>query len=227
MSITIKTINCPECGAALQIKEDRPQLYCSFCGTPIIITNENEHIIRHVNEAEIIKAETNKMVSLNEINKEERNMFNVKTLAMIWGTSTGILILITILLVIWPLNNENTGIAIMLMLMITISVGFGGGALVFDIIPTKQAEKEKLRQGGIRFPKNLEPFKGKDVKNVEYALRAAGFHNIICINMHDLTLGLMIRPGTIESLSVNGVLGSPSGRICMPDTSITIVYHGR
>ena len=71
MSITVKTIKCPECGATLQIEEDRSQLYCSYCGTPIIITNENEHIIRYVDEAEIIKAETNKMVSLNEINKEE------------------------------------------------------------------------------------------------------------------------------------------------------------
>lgn len=227
MSITVKTIKCPECGATLQIEEDRSQLYCSYCGTPIIITNENEHIIRYVDEAEIIKAETNKMVSLNEINKEERNMFNVKILAMVWGASTGILILITILLVILSLNNKGYEIAIMIMLMITGTVGIYGGVLVFDEIPKKQEEKEKIRQGGIRFPRNLEPFQGKDIKNVEYALRSAGFYNIICINKHDLTLGLMIRHGTIESLSVNGIVGSPSGKIYMPDIPITIVYHGR
>ena len=48
MAIKFTSVKCPECGAKTHIEEGRNQAFCSYCGTKILITNENEYIIRHV-----------------------------------------------------------------------------------------------------------------------------------------------------------------------------------
>lgn len=57
MAIKLNTVKCPECGANLSIEEGRTKFFCSYCGAQIIETNENEHIIRSIDEAEIKKSE--------------------------------------------------------------------------------------------------------------------------------------------------------------------------
>ena len=53
MAIKFTSVKCPECGATLPIEEGREQIFCSYCGSKIIMTNENEYIYRKVDEAEI------------------------------------------------------------------------------------------------------------------------------------------------------------------------------
>ena len=53
MAVKFTSVKCPDCGAVLPIEEGRNQVFCSYCGSKIIITNENEHIYRHIDEAEI------------------------------------------------------------------------------------------------------------------------------------------------------------------------------
>lgn len=104
----------------------------------------------------------------------------------------------------------------------------GGGAyLIFKVLPEKETEKKMVRAGGIRFPKDLEPFSEKNYEVVSNALRSAGFTNITCINMHDLTFGLFQKPGKIEKISVNGADITSGGKVYMPDAAITITYHGK
>lgn len=64
MAINLVSIKCPDCGAALDVEEGRKQLFCSYCGAKVLVDNENEHIIRHVDEAEIKKAESNQVIQL-------------------------------------------------------------------------------------------------------------------------------------------------------------------
>ena len=49
MAIRFVSIKCPECGAALDVEEGRRQIFCSYCGSSVLIDNDNEHIIRHIN----------------------------------------------------------------------------------------------------------------------------------------------------------------------------------
>lgn len=72
MALQINKVNCPECGANLSIEEGREKVFCSYCGAQIIITNENEHIYRHVDEARIREAEINKTLELKRLELEER-----------------------------------------------------------------------------------------------------------------------------------------------------------
>ena len=49
MAITFNLVKCPACGANLQVEEGRDRSFCSYSGTQIIMTDENEHIHRHIN----------------------------------------------------------------------------------------------------------------------------------------------------------------------------------
>lgn len=61
MSINLISLKCPECGATLQVEEDRKECFCSYCGNRVIVQNENEKTIninKHiVDETEIKKIE--------------------------------------------------------------------------------------------------------------------------------------------------------------------------
>ena len=67
MAIKFTSVKCPECGASLPIEEGREKLFCSYCGVQIIMTNENEHIYRHIDEAKIKQAEVNQAVQLKKL----------------------------------------------------------------------------------------------------------------------------------------------------------------
>lgn len=71
MAVKFNSVKCPECGASLPIEEGRDRIFCSYCGTQVIVTNENEHIYRHIDEAGVKQAETDRMVRLRELELEE------------------------------------------------------------------------------------------------------------------------------------------------------------
>ena len=70
-------------------------------------------------------------------------------------------------------------------------------------------------------------FYDKNYEVVRNALENAGFTNITCINMHDLTIGLLQKPGSVESVSVNGEVIISEGKVFMPNDPVTITYHGK
>lgn len=61
MSINLISLKCPECGATLQVEENRKECFCSYCGNRVIVQNDNEktvNINKHiVDEAEIKRVE--------------------------------------------------------------------------------------------------------------------------------------------------------------------------
>ncbi len=225
MSIRLNSVKCPECGADLQIEDGRKQLFCSYCGTKIIVTNENEHIYRHIDEAGMKQAETDRMVRMRELELAENSSINRKTLTKIWLAATGALGILSIILLIIP--NEDLKLTGMLLLEVTICLGIAGGTLIFKTLPEKENEKILMKSGGIRFPKSLEPFSEQYVNTVEHTLRSAGFRNITTINMHDITVGLFQKPGKVENISVNGENITSGGKVYLPNALIAITYHGR
>lgn len=55
--IKMVSATCPSCSASLQFEEGRREGFCNYCGAKVIIDNENEHIYRHIDEAELRRAE--------------------------------------------------------------------------------------------------------------------------------------------------------------------------
>ena len=73
MAIKLNSIICPRCGANLSYEEGRTELFCSYCGTKIVVTNENEYIVRHIDEASIKQTEAETMLKLKELELEEKD----------------------------------------------------------------------------------------------------------------------------------------------------------
>ena len=68
-------------------------------------------------------------------------------------------------------------------------------------------------------------FRTKDYRVIERELSAAGFTNIQSIVLNDLMIGLLKKPGIVESLSVNGETNALQGARFLPDVLIIISYH--
>ena len=71
--------------------------FCTYCGTKIIIHNENEHIYRHIDEAGIKQAETDRMIMLKKmelLEKKRASAQKVKTLKIVISIILGLVMLI-------------------------------------------------------------------------------------------------------------------------------------
>ena len=97
MAYTVKSVTCPSCGANLPVEEGRNQVFCSYCGTKVLITNENEHIYRHVDDAEIKKTEADSMLELKRLEIAENELVSkrkVNIIKIIISVILGIIMLI-------------------------------------------------------------------------------------------------------------------------------------
>ena len=63
---------CPQCRANLSVDKDMKQAFCMYCGNKIIISNENEHIYRNVDEARLKEAENERLRIEFEIEQEKK-----------------------------------------------------------------------------------------------------------------------------------------------------------
>ena len=72
MAIQLVSVQCPNCNANLEIESDRETAFCTYCGAKIIVSNENEHVYRHIDEARIREIELEKMKWLKEMEDKEK-----------------------------------------------------------------------------------------------------------------------------------------------------------
>lgn len=228
MAIKFTSVKCPECGASLPLEEGRKQVFCSYCGTKVMVTNENEYIYRHIDEADVKKAETDRIIRMRQQDLDSQlNAQNTgirKILTTIWLILSLIVLAICVVKIAF-LDDFTTGF--LMLFYVGGPVIGGGGYLIFKLIPEKESDKVLLNGGGIRFPKDIMPLSDKNYESVRSALEVAGFTNVKCVNMHDVTLGLLQKPGKVESISVNGTNITTGGRVYMPNTPIIITYHGK
>ena len=79
-------LKCPACGADILADKDRESIFCAYCGTKVFIKDENTFTQRHVDEAEVIRAETERMLQMHRIEEakkakiEEKRRKKVKTI---------------------------------------------------------------------------------------------------------------------------------------------------
>ena len=103
----------------------------------------------------------------------------------------------------------------------------GGGTLIFKILPEKENNKRLMRIGGVRLLGSIFSYSDTSYEIVQMALRNAGFNNVTCISLHDVMIGILQKPGIVQSISVDGKMVTSGGKVYMPDVPIIITYHGR
>lgn len=141
MSVKLLAVKCPECGAYLDVEEDRRQLYCSFCGAKVIISNDNEYIYRKVDEARIVEAEVKERIRLKELEVEaaKRAQYEPlrKVLTCLWIAS--IIIVAGICLYLAFFSDDALGglSAFNCLFWIGGPVVGSGAYLLFKVLPEK------------------------------------------------------------------------------------------
>lgn len=229
MAIRLLTVKCPNCGQTLSIENNRTQAFCTYCGSKVLIHNENEYILRTIDEAHIQQAETDRLIKLKELELEEKRLTQQSTLRKIL-MSIWLIVSIAILLIVivrWISKDELFEAFLMLLYLGGPVIG-GGAYLLFHVLPEKEAEQQLAKSGGIRFPKGLEPFSEKHYSVVKNALSDAGFTNIRCVNLHDLNIfTVFVNNGKVNTISVDGKAITSAGKMFKPDAQISITYHGK
>lgn len=230
MGYKLISVKCPDCGQTLSIEENRTQAFCTYCGAKVLISNENEYVFRQIDEADIKKAENERIIRMRELEIAEKNSSLRKVLTIIWLIVTLVLLVIAVILMLSPGNDDMPGWAggFLFLFYACAPIIGGGGYLVFKWLPEKENEKIIEKQGGIRFPGELAPVSDKKYFPVEDTLRSVGFTNVTCVNLHDLNMfTALVSSDKIDKITINGKAITSGGKIYMPDVPIVITYHGR
>ena len=111
MAIRFVSVKCPECGAALDIEEGRKQIFCSYCGSKVMIENENEHIYRNIDEARIRQAETDRQVQLKKMEIIERKRAAAEKAKKTRLQLTVILVIVTLIFLGVGFGTDNLGLS--------------------------------------------------------------------------------------------------------------------
>ena len=226
MAISIKAVTCPQCGASVKCEEGREKLFCSYCGALIVVSNDNEHIYRHIDEADIKRAETERIETLANIRANEEMNKSTSTAKWIKLIVIGILLVLGILLMIIG-SMDNPMLSMVGMIVLEIA-GFVG----LSFIPGKNKGNNGNRQNttsqnGIRISSAVANYYGSNYEAISALLKSSGFTNISCIPLKDITLlnALTFRKGQIETLSINGNEKVREGDLFPADATIVITYH--
>ena len=210
--IRMISVKCPECGAALDFEEERQTAFCSYCGTKIILHNENEYIIRNFDEAEIRQAENDRICKMKELELEEKEESHRRMMTFVL---ISVFIAAMIVCLIMIMKNDPMGI---LLLIFIITFGFIG-------LVEYQKGKNRGKPGYAMVPDKLINYSSMHYTAVEASLRAGGFTNIKTINLGDLRLGLFKKNGSVESVMINDENITRGGWYPQGDL-IVISYHG-
>lgn len=215
----MRACQCPNCNAQISLDDSRDFGFCQYCGTKIML-DDYRSTHRVVDEARIKEAETDRLIRLRELEIEEKENERSRK-----GRMAAFMVALTFVIVgaiIEVFDPYNTlGMFIIL-----------GGAYVamFTFISAdsqkkKREEARKARSGMIKLTSAATDHKEKNYKIIEAAYKHLGFYNVSSINMHDLRVGLLKKPGTIESVTIDGEEPRTS-EWYNPNAEIIITYHG-
>ena len=221
MAIQFITIKCPECSADLQIEDGREYAFCTYCGAKVMITNDNEHIYRTIDEARIKQAETDRMVRMRELDMEEKSTIPRKVLMIIWLTVSIALLLVGV--IGFGIGNEGLG---------GIGLGIGmnvalWGALGLFVGGDKKNKKRFVGENEVAITTAMMDCVDYHYNKAVILYKNAGFMNINAIPLHDLTRFNLKKEGMVESVTINGEEDFEEGEVYPKNANILITYHSK
>mgnify|MGYP004446188483 CR=1 FL=1 len=236
MAISIISVKFPECGATLDIEEGSRQRYCQFCGSKLLIDNDNEFVYRTVNDADIIRAKTERMAREKqlEIAEKEREAKKAKN-EKIKTVAIKLSLIVAVILIIWfifgllclPFNKEFASVVFnklrnnIILIILLIVVSLIPYWMMFNIQAIERMTPEKpVKTAAPDIPNG---FRGKNYIKIVEVFRISGFTNINSVDLKDIDDGSNY--GKVESVTINGQKAIP-GVSYKQDSPVVVYYHG-
>ena len=215
MAIQFVSVKCPQCGADLSIESDRQQAFCTYCGTKVIVNNENEHIYRNIDEARIKESETERLIRLKELELEEKeNAKGRLTTAVAYGVAL-------IFLVVGFLNMGANSMIGLWGIIIALYIG------LFTMIKSKDQKKKARRilaPDEVQITDAMSGFGERDFNSAVVLFQSAGFTNVNAVPLKDLTILNPLKNGKVDRVTINGDFFE-IGDVFKRDAKVLITYH--
>ena len=168
MGIQFVSVKCPECGAALNIEEGREQIFCSYCGTKIMVHNDK---MKQMELAEKKRLASEKMT---------KTKIKISLILAVVGI---------LMMSLGYLAGSATGDSDSGFYMISM-IGFFplmGAAYIW--LFSKDKEDEDDFEDKAKVPSSISDYQSKNYSAIEAMLSSAGFTNIKCVPLNDLSTG--------------------------------------
>lgn len=229
---TLFELKCPSCGAQLEYEEGMEYIFCKYCGTKILINDENIHTFKNIDYAEIEKAKNeSKRISLQEdiIKKEyekdekETKRYNKNSLIF-----AGILIILVLILVTSFSNNSNSMTGMVILIVIGLFVNF----LMDRSSNRKEMEKQRYKQrmhangvNVIELSPEIYDYENKSYEVMRSQFEALGFKNIKTVPLGDLNIFTGFRSGIVDEIRINNE--PMKDTVYYDDDPVVIKYHSK
>ena len=216
--ISLVPVKCPQCGADLEIEDGRETAFCTYCGAKIIINDENRFTYRHIDDARVKHAETEQMVKMKQMEMAEKKRVDaLKTKVLKIKISLALAAIGIILMIVGSKSNSMLSIIGMFPLM---------GAAYIWILSKKEEDDDYMDFGDkAKIPSSIEGYEKKSYTAIEAMFINAGFTNVTSIPLNDLKVGLIKKPGLVESITINGREVTSGGKKYPKDAPVVISYH--
>jgi len=210
-------LTCPKCGATLSVASGRDTLFCEYCGAKILLNDENTYTIRNIDEAKLKQAETEQIAMLKKFEMaEKRAEAAQKKLKLKIKASIILAVVGTIMLIIgflgWVDMFSLLGLCPIM------------GIAYIWFVGNDSNDSDDLGDR-VKVPSSVSDFETKNYTAIEAILKSAGFKNVKCVPLNDLTMGFIKKPGMVASITINGHEITSGGKKFSPDASVVISYH--
>ena len=225
---SMSSLKCPHCGAPLPPVQENVDVICSYCGSRVKITNENEYIFRTIDEAEVQRTKSERDIKLKELDlqflKEKSDNEFLKYYNVVWAA------IIAVLLIAGFFGIENAFSYAITAAILGFFGKFAYKAVSKIYLESKEVDnfkREKINSGYIKVPTEIGLAEYKTI-NVDVAVRilqSAGFKNIELISLKDLHNTIRKKPGDVGAVVINGTTLLLSNDLFPPDAKVVIKYH--
>ena len=219
-------LSCPRCGGDLNGDAANRVLPCGYCGAKILLVDENTYTIRYVDEAKVKQAEAEHSVKMKQLEMAEkrhemdRRNLKLRLIAAVAIAVAGFAMLVGGYALGGASGDPDSpfyifGIVGLLLIM-------GSGMIWFYTM-----DKDSSLDFGsrVRIPDSLAEYRNKNFQAVETILQNAGFVDIQCIPLKDLSVGVIRRPGLVESITIDGNIVRSAGERYSALAPVVIAYH--
>lgn len=219
----VVNVKCPSCGADISVDKDRKFIFCEYCGTKVLVKDENVFTQRHIDDAEVIRAETERMVQMQKIDEqrrireEEKRKKKIKIISsIVWAVVSAIFLMIGF---IW---NRDESVAFFVVGSFSLF-----GLAIFLMITSNNTGANNNEDGEeeIEVTEDIVDWRGKNVDEVVALFESEGFRNIKKSPIYDLTFAKAKKHGKVKSVSINGRNDFDEGDIVSSNSVVIITYH--